>query len=98
MGNVCIGGAFEVSTTGIQVLMADHVTYSQSNCSNPVADLGLEERAGQIFKTVPTSGCELRLFCTSEHLFCNVYVKVQCVGHILASGECGTIPSYDCAN
>ena len=35
-------------------------------------------------------------FCASEHLNCNVYIKVQCVGHILARGECGTIPSYDC--
>ena len=65
-----------------------------------VADLGLEKGGfapENVKKTAPTSGCELHVFCASEHLFCNVYIKVQCVGHILAPGECGTIASYDCA-
>ena len=65
----------------------------------PVVHLGLEEGGlrWQIKKHAYI-WVKLRLFCISEHLNCNVYIKVQCVGHILADGEYGTIHSYECAN
>ena len=84
---------------GVGLHPATRIVTSSIHCDVSVADLGLEKGGScrQILKTMPTSVAKLRLFCASEHLNCNVYIKVQCVGHILARGECVTISSYECA-